>query len=66
MTTNPPVQPIEPETSAPIPRYPASGQPVTRAYRIAFQVWVMCVLLTVVITLSLYMFDKIYFMLTGR
>ena len=66
MTTNPPVQPVEPEKTAPIPRYPANGQPVTRAYRIAFQVWVMCVLLTIVITLSLYLFDKVYFWWAGR
>ena len=65
MTTNTPAQPVEPD-NAPVPRYSASGQPVTRAYRIAFQVWVTCVLLTVVITLSLYLFDKIYLRVTGR
>ena len=49
-----------------LPRYTASEQPVTRAYRIAFHVWVTCVLLTVVIALVLFMFDKIYFAITGR
>jgi hypothetical protein len=49
-----------------IPRYTASGAPATRAYRIAFQVWVVSVLLTLVVTLALYLFDKIYFAFTGR
>ena len=57
------------QTPAPVdevPRYTASGQPVTRAYRIAFQVWVISVLLTLVVTLALYLFDKIYLAYTGR
>ena len=49
-----------------VPRYSASGQPVTRGDRIAFQIWFLCVLLTVVITLALFLFDKIYFAATGR
>jgi hypothetical protein len=55
---------VETRTPAPqddvIPKYSASGQPVTRGYRIAFQVWVLCVLLTLVVTLALYLFDKLY------
>jgi hypothetical protein len=43
-----------------LPRYSASEQPVTRGYRIAFQIWVICFLLTLVVTLALYLFDKIY------
>jgi hypothetical protein len=43
-----------------IPRHSASGAPVTRAYRIAFQIWVVSVLLTLVVTLLLYLIDKIY------
>ena len=65
------MNPSHPPTSAPVPvdevpRYTASGAPVTRAYRIAFQVWVVSVLLTLVVTLALYLFDKIYFALNGR
>ena len=41
-----------------VPRYSASEQPVTRAYRIAFRVWLVCVLLTVVIALVLFLIDK--------
>jgi hypothetical protein len=66
MATNP-TNPPEPAPKADqIPRYTASGAPVTRADRIAFQVWLVCVLLTVVITLLLFLFDKIYFAFTGR
>ena len=48
--------PVEPET---LPRHSASEAPVRRADRIAFQVWVLCVLLTLVITLILYLIDKV-------
>ncbi len=60
-----PTQP-NPAPSDELPRYTASGAPVTRAYRIAFQVWVLSVLLTLVVTLALYLFDKIYFHYMGR
>lgn len=43
-----------------IPKHSASAAPVTRAYRIAFQIWVIAVLLTLVVTLLLYLIDKIY------
>jgi len=43
-----------------LPKYTASGVPVTRAYRIAFQIWILAVLLTLVVTLLLYLIDKIY------
>lgn len=49
-----------------LPRYTASEQPVSRAYRIAFQIWVISVLLALVVTLALYLFDKIYYAFTGR
>jgi hypothetical protein len=63
MTPNQPAQnPVADE----LPRHTASEAPVTRAYRIAFQVWVLSVLLTLVVTLALYLFDKIYFAFTGR
>jgi len=39
---------------------------VTRGYRIAFQVWMLCVLLTLVVTLAFYLFDKIYFAVAHR
>jgi hypothetical protein len=66
MSNTPTAQPSATEVNTPVPQRSASGEPVTRAYRIAFQVWVTCVLLTVVITLSLYLFDKIYLRLMGR
>ena len=43
-----------------LPRHSASEAPVRRADRIAFQVWVVCVLLTVAITLVFYLIDKLY------
>ena len=42
------------------PRHSASEGPVRRMDRIAFQVWVVCVLLTVAITLVFYLIDKLY------
>jgi hypothetical protein len=49
-------------TPTPIPdeMHSASEAPVTRAYRIAFHIWVFAVLLTLVVTLLLYLIDKIY------
>jgi hypothetical protein len=41
-------------------RHPASDAPVRRGDRIAFQIWVVCVLLTVALTLVFYLIDKIY------
>jgi hypothetical protein len=49
-----------------LPRHTASEGPVTRSQRIAFQIWVISVLLSLVVTLGLYIFDKIYFAFTGR
>jgi hypothetical protein len=49
-----------------LPRHAASDGPVTRAYRIAFQIWMLCVLLTLVVTLALYLIDKISFAVTRR
>jgi hypothetical protein len=49
-----------------LPRHSASEAPVTRGYRIAFQIWMLCVLLTLVVTLALYLFDKIYFAVAHR
>lgn len=43
----------------PLPRYSASEAPVRRADRIAFQVWVLCVLLTIAITLIFYLVDRL-------
>ena len=57
MTTNSTPPAPAPE---PLPRHPASDAPVTRAYRIAWQVWVACVLLTVGVTVVLFLIDKIY------
>ena len=48
------------------PRYTASGRPVTRGERRAFQIWVIFFLLTLVATLIMYLFDKIYLAITGR
>jgi hypothetical protein len=41
------------------PKYPASERPVRRWDRIAWQLWVICVLLTVAITLIFFLIDKI-------
>ena len=55
----------DPSTSAaddaPYPLHSASEAPVRRMDRIAFQVWVVCVLLSVAITLVFYLVDKLYF-----
>jgi hypothetical protein len=56
----PPNSNSTPPAADELPRHAASDGPVTRAYRIAFHVWVLCVLLTVVVTLLLYLIDKIY------
>jgi hypothetical protein len=70
VATNPPNTPAPAPTPAPaneqLPAYPASDRPVTRGDRIAFQIWMLVVLLTVVIALVLYLFDKIHFAVTGR
>lgn len=42
------------------PRHSASEGPVRRLDRIAFQAWVVCVLLTVAVTLVFYLVDKLY------
>ncbi len=63
---HPPTPTPAPSPADELPRYSASEQPVTRAYRIAFQVWVIAVLLTLVVTLALYLFDRIYLAVTGR
>jgi hypothetical protein len=55
--TNPSPPPTDDET---FPRHSASEVPVRRADRIAFQVWVVCVLLTVAVTLVFYLIDKLY------
>ena len=55
MTTNRPE--VEPVTD-PIPRYTASGAPVTWAQRFTFTLWVVFVLLTLVLTLVFYLIDK--------
>jgi hypothetical protein len=41
------------------PRHSASEAPVRRLDRIAFQVWVICVLLGLAITLVFYLIDKL-------
>ena len=43
-----------------LPRHSASEGPVRRLDRLAFQVWVVCVLLAVAITLVFYLVDKLY------
>lgn len=56
-----PVAPVE----ASLPAYSASGVPVTRPYRVAFQIWVICFLLTIVVTLVFYLIDKLSLALGG-
>ena len=55
-----PAAPPAPADAEVFPQYTASEAPVRRADRIAFQVWVVCVLLTVAITLVFYLVDKLY------
>jgi hypothetical protein len=57
MASNPQAVPAPVEET--FPRHSASEAPIRRWDRIAFQVWVVAVLLTLVITLSLYLYDKI-------
>jgi hypothetical protein len=70
VATNPANTPTPASTPAPqneqVPAYSASERPATRADRIAFQIWIVIVLLTVVIALVLFLFDKIHFAITGR
>ncbi|HVK12567.1 MAG TPA: hypothetical protein VM597_27710 [Gemmataceae bacterium] len=41
-----------------VPAYTASGRPVTRAERFVFQLWIVCALLTLVVTLLFFLVDK--------
>jgi hypothetical protein len=65
MTTHNSATPTPPNNDQ-LPHHTASEGPVTRSQRIAFQIWVISVLLSLVVTLGLYIFDKIYFAFTGR
>jgi len=47
------------------PRHSASAGPIRRLDRIAFQVWVVCVLLTLAVTLVLYLIDKLFMSAKG-
>jgi hypothetical protein len=61
MATNPqPTAAPAPADDEVFPRHSASEAPVRRLDRIAFQVWVICVLLTLTVTLVLYLVDKIF------
>ncbi len=66
MTTNPTPAPAPalPDDEM-LPKYPASDRPVRRWDRIAWQVWVVCVLLTVAITLVFFLIDKISLAIKG-
>jgi hypothetical protein len=50
----------EPTPADQVPAYSASERPVTRGERIAFQLWIVCTLLTLVGTLLFYLIDKIW------
>ena len=58
MATNPQPAPT-PADDEVFPRHSGSEGPVRRMDRIAFQDWVVCVLLTQVISLALYLYDKL-------
>jgi hypothetical protein len=58
MTPNPGPTPVAADQ---LPRHSASDGPVTRGYRIAYKVWLLCVLLTLVTTLVFYLIDKIWY-----
>jgi hypothetical protein len=60
MATNPQPAPT-PVDDEPLPRHSASETPVRRLDRIAFQVWVVCVLLTLTFALLFYLIDKFFF-----
>lgn len=62
-TTNPQPAPV-PADDEVFPRHSASEAPVRRLDRIAFQVWVVCVLLTLTTTLVFYLIDK--FFMSGK
>jgi hypothetical protein len=59
-----PVPPLTPDDEI-FPRYSASEAPVRRADRIAWQIWVACVLLTIALTLVFYLIDKLSPMFKG-
>jgi hypothetical protein len=57
MTPAPQPTPTDDET---FPRHSASEAPIRRLDRIAFQIWVICVLLTLATTLVFYLIDKLF------
>ncbi len=57
---NPSPAGAEPTPADQVPAYSASERPVTRGERVAFQLWVVCTLLTLVGTLTFYLIDKIW------
>jgi hypothetical protein len=44
----------------PLPKYSASGRPVTWAERFAFNLWILMFLFVLVITLIFYLADKLF------
>lgn len=56
----------DPKTTEPYPYTSASGQPVTRMTRFAFRLWMYVVLLTLVVSLGFFVFDKFYTAFTGN
>jgi len=64
MTPHPQPAPV-PADDEVFPRHSASEAPVRRIDRIAFQIWVVAVLLTVAITLVFYLIDKISLAVKG-
>jgi hypothetical protein len=55
------------QTESPnVPAYSASGKPVTKGDRLAFKIWTIFVLITLLGTLTMFVFDKLYFLATGR
>jgi hypothetical protein len=63
MASNNPGMTTEIETT---PVYSASGKPVTRGTRVAFGIWMTFFLLTIALTIMMYLFDKFYYLATGR
>ncbi len=51
--------PADDPVNDPLPRYTASGGPVTPMMRLAFRVWVILFLFILVFTLIIYLVDKI-------
>jgi hypothetical protein len=49
-----------------LPKHSATEAPVRTGDRVAFWLWTAIFLLTIVFTVVMYLFDKFYFLMTGK